>query len=154
MGDLGIAVVTQPPFIYYSGDRYLKTVPREKHAYLYPFGSLLRKGLIVGASSDFPIADPDPLVGVYAAVTRRSEEGRVIGAGEGVTAVDAIKMYTVFAAASNFEEKMKGSISPGKAADLVVLSDDPLRVNARCIKDIKVEMTILGGEVVYRRDAC
>ena len=151
MGDLDIAVVTQPPFIYYGGDRYVRTVPLETHGDLYPLGRMLRKGILVGASSDFPIAEPDPMVGIYAAVTRMSEGGRIIAANEGVAPMDALKMYTALAAATNFEEEIKGSLTQGKAADLVVLDADPLHVDAQSIKDIKVEMTVLGGEVVYRR---
>lgn len=153
IGDLGIVVVTQPPFIYYSGNRYLKTVPLEEHEYLYPFGRMLQKGVIVGASSDSPIADPDPLIGIYSAVTRRSEKGDVVGAKESVMPVEALKMYTLFASAANFEEKIKGSVSVGKVADLVVLSDDPLQVDTRHMKEIKVEMTILDGKVVYSRNS-
>ncbi|MGV8057337.1 MAG: amidohydrolase [Smithellaceae bacterium] len=151
---LGIVVVTQPSFIYFSGDRYLQTVPPEKHEYLYSSGTMLRRGIIVGASSDFPIADHDPLIGVYSAVTRLSYEGNIVGEKEHLTPLDALKMYTVFAAAANFEDNIKGSITPGKLADLVVLSDDPLGVDISQIKDIKVAMTILGGEVVYRKDSC
>lgn len=149
--ELGIVVVTQPPFIYYSGNRYLQTVPPEKHKHLYPAGKMLQQGITVGASSDSPIADPDPLIGIYSAVTRRSEKGDVVGAEESVSPMEALKMYTVYAAAANFEEKIKGSVSLGKAADLVVLSDDPLQVDTQYIKEIKVEMTILDGKVVYDR---
>lgn len=151
LNDLGVAVVTQPPFIFYSGDRYLRAVPPEKQDYLYPLGTMLRKGLTIGASSDFPVVDPDPFIGLYSAVTRRSEKGHVIGKNEGITPMDALKMYTVSAATANFEENIKGSISPGKVADLVILSEDPLQVDVRSIKDIQIEMTIQGGKVVYGR---
>jgi predicted amidohydrolase YtcJ len=153
IGDLGIAVVTQPPFIYYSGDRYLKTVPPDNQGHLYALRTMLQRGLLVGASSDFPIADPDPLVGIYAAVTRRSEAGSIVGSKEGVTPLEAINMYTLSAAMVHFAEARKGSLHPGKVADFAVLSDDPLRVDPRHIKDINVEMTILGGRVVYSREA-
>lgn len=153
ISELDIAVVTQPPFIYYSGDRYVSTVPLETQEDLYPLGRMLRKGIMVGASSDFPIVDPDPLVGIYAAVTRLSEGGQIVAACEDVAIMDALKMYTVSAAAMNFEEDAKGSLRPGKAADFVILDADPRCVDAQSIKDIKVEMTVLGGEVVYRRTA-
>jgi predicted amidohydrolase YtcJ len=151
MSSLGIAVVTQPPFIYYSGDRYLQTVPPEKQDYLYRLGAMLGRGMIVGASSDFPLVPPYPLIGVYAAVTRRSEGGNVVVAKEALKPLEALKMYTLSAAAAGFEEKIKGSVQVGKVADFVVLSDDPLRVDAAGIKDLEVEMTILGGKIVYTR---
>ncbi len=149
--DLGVAVVTQPSFIYYNGDRYLKTVPASQQQHLYPIGTMLRNDLLVGSSSDFPITDPNPLVGIYAAVTRMAEGGEAVLAREGIGRFDALRMYTVLAAAANFEEGIKGSVSPGKVADLVMLSEDPLMVCADSIKDIQVEMTILGGQVAWSR---
>jgi predicted amidohydrolase YtcJ len=149
--DLGVAVVTQPSFLYYNGDRYLRTVPKSQQAYLYPIGTMQRNGLLVGSSSDFPIADPDPLIGVYSAVTRMTESGEVIFRGEEVGPSEALRMSTLLAAAANFEDGIKGSVSPNKVADLIVLNEDPLGVDANHIKDIQVEMTILGGQVVWSR---
>ncbi len=148
---LEITVVSQPPFVRYSGDRYLATVPGDAQEYLYPFGALSRAGVALAGSSDCPVADPDPLVGIYAAVTRRTAGGRVLGPGEGISPPEAIRMYTIGAARAAREEGTKGSISPGKVADLVVLGGDPLAEGGARIGEIKVEMTILGGEVVWRR---
>lgn len=149
--DLGLVVVTQPSFIYYHGDRYLKTVPDDQQQYLYPVGTMLSNGLLVAFSSDFPITDPNPLVGIYAAITRMSESGDIVLEGERVGRTEALRMYTLSAAVANFEEGMKGSVSPGKVADLVVLSENPLVVDADSIKDIQVEMTIVGGQIVWSR---
>jgi predicted amidohydrolase YtcJ len=146
---LGIAVVTQPSFIHYHGDRYLATVPDSQLPYLYPVGSLLRNGLMVGASSDFPMADPNPLVSACASVARMTEGGKKISAWEGVAIYEALKMHTLGAAAAGFEEGIKGSISPGKVADLVVLSEDPFMVDPDQIKHIRVRMTILDGKVAW-----
>jgi predicted amidohydrolase YtcJ len=147
--ELGVAVVTQPSFIYYNGDRYLRTVPESQQQHLYPIGTMLRNGLLVGSSSDFPITDPNPLIGIYSAVTRMTESGEVILRSEETGPSEALRMSTLLAAAANFEEGIKGSVSPGKVADLVVLSEDPLRIDAHHIKDIQVEMTILDGQVVW-----
>ena len=68
---------------------------------------------------------------------------------EGVSPLDALSMYTVSAARASYEEDIKGSITPGKLADIVVLNEDPTRVTHELIKDIRVEMTIIGGEVVW-----
>ncbi len=151
MARLGIAVVTQPAFLYYSGDRYLKTVSRGELAHLYPIGSFLRAGLRVGFGSDFPIADPNPLVGVHAAVNRISEGGDILNPGERIGLRDALRMYTAGAAEVNFEEGIKGCISPGKLADFVLLSDDPFSVEADRLQDIRVEMTVLGGRIVWEK---
>ena len=149
LAKLAVLVVTQPPFLYYSGERYLATVPASQLPWLYRIKSLLRSGLIVAGSSDSPIVPNNPLVGMYAAVTRKTRSGQIILPHEGITAEQALAMYTTNAAYASFEDGMKGSVSRGKLADLVVLSDNPLRVPVEQIKDIKVEMTIIGGKVVW-----
>jgi predicted amidohydrolase YtcJ len=148
--ELGITVVTQPSFIYYSGDRYLETVPENELEDLYPIGSLLQSGAAIGFSSDFPVSDPNPLVGIGAAVTRLSESGREVLPQQKITILDALRLYTIGSAAAAFEEGMKGSISRGKSADLVLLSDDPCQVEANRIKNIEVVMTILDGKIVWQ----
>ncbi|MBA7702016.1 N-substituted formamide deformylase [subsurface metagenome] len=91
----------------------------------------------------------NPLVGIYAAVTRRAESGRQLLPQECISASQALAMYTINGAYASFEEGVKGSITPGKLADMVVLSDDPVKSPPEQIKDIKVEMTIIGGKVVW-----
>jgi hypothetical protein len=149
LASLGVIVVTQPAFIYYSGDRYLKTVPRQDLAYLYPLKTLMKNGVSVAASSDSPIDPPNPLIGLYSSVTRRSETGQVVTGEQAVTPWAALGMYTHHAARATFEEGIKGSIAPGKAADLIMLSDDPTRVPVQEIRNIKVEMTMIGGDIVW-----
>jgi predicted amidohydrolase YtcJ len=146
---LGLVVVTQPPFIYYNGERYLATVPESQQPWLYRIRSPLESGIIVAGSSDAPVVPNHPLVGIYAAVTRRAESGQVLLPEESITPNQALELYTVNAAYSSFEEKIKGSISTSKLADMVVLSDDPTSAPPEKIKDIKVQMTIIGGKVVW-----
>lgn len=152
LASLGITVVTQPPFIYYNGDRYLKTVPKSQLKSLYPFSTLLNNGIHIAGSSDCPIVPPNPLIGIYSAVSRRSETGKAVLAQEGITPLDAVRMYTDYASRASFEENIKGSITPGKLADLVVLSDDPTACPTEEIKNIQVEMTVLNGEVVWDKN--
>jgi len=144
-------VVTQPPFIYYNGERYLATVPPGDLNWLYPIGSLLNSGLRVAASSDAPVAGLNPLVGIYAAVTRAAETGQILLPQEGISRLEALKMYTLEAAYASFEEGVKGCLAPGKLADLVVLSDEPTKVPPEEIKEIEVVMTIVDGKVVWQR---
>jgi predicted amidohydrolase YtcJ len=151
IGDLGIMVVTQPAFLYYSGDRYLETVPPEQLRNLYPIKRLMEHHVRVAAGSDFPIAKPNPLIGIFSATTRMSENGKPVLPEEGIERLEALRMYTETAAAVSFEEQVRGSITVGKAADLVVLNDDPMRVSADDIKTIKVEMTIIGGTIAWQR---
>jgi predicted amidohydrolase YtcJ len=149
LAGLGITIVTQPSFIYYSGDRYLKTIPGDQMENLYAIGSMLGNGLSVGCSSDFPVSDPNPLAGVCAAVTRLTEENKRVQPQQGIGLADALKMHTLGAATAGFEEKIKGSITPGKVADLVLLNENPFIVPPDTVKDIQVMMTMIGGRIVW-----
>jgi predicted amidohydrolase YtcJ len=142
-------VVTQPAFIYYSGERYLQDVPETQLPWLYRTESFRESGLGPAASSDCPVVPCAPLVGLYAAVTRRAEGGQVISPDQVVSPEQALQMYTLNGAYASFEEHVKGSIEVGKLADMVVLSADPTAVVPEEIKDIRVEKTIIGGEIVW-----
>jgi predicted amidohydrolase YtcJ len=148
---LGIVVVTQSPFLYYSGERYLATVPADRLPWLYRIKSMMEAGIPVAGSSDSPIVDDNPLTGIYAAVNRLAASGQAVLPEERVSVKKALEMYTYNAAYASFEEKEKGTISDGKLADLVLLSDDPTTVAPEQLKDITVDMTIIGGEVVWER---
>jgi len=147
--DVDAVVVTQPAFIYFSGERYLEEVPNTQLPWLYRTRSFLENGLRPAGSSDCPVVPPDPLVGLYAAVTRKAESGQVLSPEEAISPEEALRIYTLGGAYASFEERLKGSIEIGKLADLVVLSADPTKVAPEEIKEIQVEKTIIGGEVVW-----
>lgn len=149
--DARAIVVTQPAFIYYSGERYLATVPREQLPWLYRIGSFVSEGLMPAAGSDSPVAPNDPLVGIYAATTRKAESGDEVGIEERVSPFEALVMYTRAAAYASFEEEVKGSIAVGKLADFALLSADPTGVQPDEIPTIQVEMTIADGTIVWPR---
>lgn len=149
--EVNAMVVTQPPFIYYSGERYLATVPPEDLQWLYAIGSLRAGGIRVAASSDAPVVPFNPLVGICAAVTRKAASGQTVLPNESIPPMEALRSYTIDAAYAAFEETTKGSISRGKLADLVVLSEDPTAVPPDRIGDIRVLTTILDGKVVWRK---
>jgi hypothetical protein len=123
----------------------------------YVWQSLLSSGARVAAGSDtpsFPVVYNNPLWGIHAAVTRQDPEGKPEGGwypDQKVSRMDALKMYTLHPAYAAFEEDIKGSISPGKLADLTMLSKDILTIPEAEIRDTEVVMTVLGGKVVYRR---
>jgi predicted amidohydrolase YtcJ len=146
---LEAVVVTQPNFVYHNGERYLSTVSPERRRWLYRIKSFHDAGLVVAAGSDSPVAPDNPLLGIYAAVTRRAKSGQALLPEEAVSVPQALAMYTTNAAYASFEEDIKGSIAEGKLADMVVLSADPLRSPPETIKDIRVEMTIVGGKVAW-----
>lgn len=149
MKRLEVVVSVQPPFIVSDGRWMLDRVGEKRAKYVYPFKKLLEEGIILAAGSDCPVELMDPLLGIQAAVLRQVAPNYTFIPEQRVSVEQAIRMYTLGAAYASFEEKIKGSIETGKLADLVVLSDDPLKVPANKISEIKVEMTIVGGEIVY-----
>jgi predicted amidohydrolase YtcJ len=145
----GAMVVTQPGFIYHNGDRYLDLVEEDLRPYLYPMGSLVERGIPWAAGSDAPVASVNPLLDLYAAATRRTAKGRVLGPGQTVDVGEALRAWTLGAAESCFREGEVGSVEQGKLADLVLLDGDPTRVPPEDINNLKVLMTVAGGEVVW-----
>jgi predicted amidohydrolase YtcJ len=106
-------------------------------------------GVFVAISSDIlPIG---PMVGLYASVTRKGQSGAVYGPDEAISIEEAIIGYTRNGAYLTFEEDLKGTIEPGKLADMVVLSDDLLTIDPERILDVEVETTVLGGRIVFER---
>jgi predicted amidohydrolase YtcJ len=101
-------------------------------------------------SDNLPIG---PFVGLYAAVTRKGESGKAYGPEEAVSMKDAIKMYTRNGAFLTREEKIKGTLEPGKLADMIVLPEDLLAVPPEKLLAMKVDMTIVGGRILYDRNA-
>ena len=118
----------------------------------YAWRSLLRQGSIIPGGSDFPVESPDPLLGFYAAVTRQDRGGlprEGWNPGERMTREEALKSYTLWGAFAAFQEKEKGSIEPGKWADLVVLTDDIMKIDPSNILKTRVVKTIIAGEIAY-----
>lgn len=146
---LGVLPAGQPPFLYNIGDSFNTNLGPKRIKWTYPFKTWFEEGLRPSGSSDRPVVLGAPLLGIWAAVNRETEAGVVLAPEEGVTPEQAIRMYTINAAYASFEEGVKGSIEPGKLADLVVLSDDPTRVPPQKIRDIKVLKTIVAGRVAY-----
>jgi len=120
----------------------------------YPFKTFLDNKVMVTFGSDWTVAPLNPLLGIYAAVTRRTLEGANPNGWfpeQKISVEQAIRAYTIDNAYGAFEENEKGSIEVGKLADLVVLSDDILKIDPVKIEKTQVEMTVLGGRVVYEK---
>lgn len=149
LAQLGAVVVSQPSFLYVSGDRYRATVPPERQPWLYPFGSLLKSGVPLAASSDAPVTSPDPFVGIYAAASRRPRQGAPLTPEEAISPGQALAAYTLGAAYSVYREGALGSIAPGKLADFILVDGDPTRVPQEELKDIRVVKNFIGGELVW-----
>ncbi len=122
--------------------------------YTHPYKSFLEAGVKLCMGSDWSVAPLNAIVGIYAAVTRQTVDGgNPMGwiPKQKISVVDAIKGYTINNAYAAFEEKEKGSIEPGKLADMIVLSDDILTIKPEKIQNVKVLMTIFDGKIVYER---
>ena len=108
-------------------------------------------GLRYTNHSDDTVTPVDPLFSVWSAVNRTSRSGKIIGKNERATPYQALKAITSNAAYEYFEEDSKGTLTPGKLADLVILDANPLTIEASKLKDIKVITTIKEGQTIYQR---
>jgi predicted amidohydrolase YtcJ len=143
-----VYVLGQPNFLYNLEARYESTLEGERLEHINPVASPLRHGVRLAFSSDnLPIG---PMVGLYVAITRKGADGRVFGKDEAISRQEAIRLYTLEAARLAWDEKKKGSIEAGKFADLIVLDHDVLNAPAEQLLTTAVELTVLGGRVVYR----
>jgi len=132
-----------------------KRIGHQRARGAYAFRSLLDAGVRLAFGSDWWVAPLNPLMGIYAAVTRRSLDGQFPAGWEPeqkISVSEAVHAYTYQAAYASHEEDIKGSLEPGKLADLVVLSDDIFSIDPVSIQDVKVDMTIFGGEVIFERE--
>ncbi|MER8002520.1 amidohydrolase [Streptomyces sp. NPDC095613] len=142
---LGVSAVVQPNFLRRFGDDYAAIMGEGRAPWLYRGRAFLDHGIPLVGSSDRPVADGSPLRAVQFMVERASESGQVIGPDEGITVDEALRAYTVAGARACHWEDDLGSLTPGKRADLVVLGDDPRRVDPSRIGDIEVAATYVGG---------
>ena len=131
-----------------------KRLGHERARYSYAWRSFLDHGVTLAFGTDWPVAPLDPMLGLYAAVTRATLDGKNAGGWipeEKITLAEAIEAYTMGSAFAEFQEREKGSITPGKLADLVILSDNIFQLKPEAIRNVKLQTTIVGGEVIYER---
>ena len=144
-----IFIAQQPNFTYNLEGRYVETLEGQRLATNNAITTPIRHGIYMAFGSDnLPIG---PMVGLYAAVTRKGESGQVYGPEEAVSIKDAITMYTRNGAFLTREEKLKGTLEAGKLADMIVLPQDPLSISPDKLLGLKVDMTIVGGRILYDR---
>jgi predicted amidohydrolase YtcJ len=117
----------------------------------YVWQKLMKSGAIVSNGTDAPVEDVDPIAGYYATVTRKSKDGKVFYPDQRMSRFEALKSYTWNGAYTAFEEESRGSLKPGKYADIVVLSKDILKIPDDEIPATHVMYTIVGGKVRYQR---
>ena len=139
----------QPAFFWEFGDGYIVNYGRERADWFFPVKSMLEMGVIVADSSDSPVTDHRPLFGIEQAITRATNGGDCCGPDERLDLTTALRLHTINGAYASFEEQKKGSIEVGKLADLALLSEDLARVPVTELRDLPVDMTIVGGEIEY-----
>jgi hypothetical protein len=147
---LGLAVVTQPGFLYENGDLIAARLTGADRDDVYPLRRLLQRGVTVAGSSDAPVAEPDPVAGLRGAVTRRSRSGQGLAPAEAVAPATALALFTSAAADVIGLANERGRIEPGLAADLVVLDQDPTAADVDW-DGLRVDTTIVAGRVVFQR---
>jgi predicted amidohydrolase YtcJ len=146
----GIIAAAQPNFLYNLEGRYRQWLEGDMLTHNNPVATPHKKGIFVAFGSDnLPIG---PMVGLYAAITRKGPSGQAMGAAEeGVSREDAIRMYTANGPYLSWEEDIKGTIEAGKLADVIVLDKDILTIPEEEILNTNVDMTFVGGKLVYER---
>ncbi|MEZ4491958.1 MAG: amidohydrolase [Dehalococcoidia bacterium] len=145
----GIVPAMQPAFFWEFGDGYIRNYGRHRADVMFPAKTLLEQGVIVAGSSDSPVTDYRPLFGIEQAQTRATSDGDVCGPNERVDLTTAIRMHTFNGAYASFEENIKGSLEPGKLADITVSSADLRKVPVKELRDLPISITMVGGRIAY-----
>jgi predicted amidohydrolase YtcJ len=135
---------------YYFAEAHIANRGKEQTMYISPMRDAIDRGLRPTNHTDFVVAPLDQMFMLWSAVNRISRDGAVIGAGQRVTPLEGLKAQTINVAYQYGEQDSKGSLVPGKRADLVILDGNPLKVDPMAIKDIKVVETIKDGNTIYR----
>ena len=154
-GKLHVIASMQPYHCIDDGRWAEKRIGPERARTTYAFRTLLDTGAVLAFGSDWPVAPMVPLMGIYAATTRRTLDGKHPDGWvpeQKISVAEAIRAYTVGSAYASFDEKLKGSLEPGKLADMVVISEDILSIPPVEIEKARVETTIFDGKLIYRQN--
>jgi hypothetical protein len=152
---LGVIASMQPYHAIDDGRWAEKRLGRKRSRSSYAWRSMLDAGVRLAFGSDWPVAPLSPMLGIYAAVTRATLDGKHPNGWvpeERITVEEAVRAYTSGSAYAAFEENEKGTIAPGKLADLVVLSEDIFSIPPEQIKDVKVLLVLVGGRIVFQQN--
>lgn len=147
---LGVMAATQTVFLSAMGATFRRYMPESYYPRAYGVRAMLAAGLTVALSTDAPVVpDDNPLLGLKAAIDRLDHAGNPLGAEQAITPYEALAAYTLAGAILSGDEANRGSITPGKWADLVVLSGDPLATPAAQLAELRVLQTYVGGKLAY-----
>ena len=134
---------------YYWGDVHVKNFGEARGTAISPVRSAIDNGVVYTFHQDTPVIQPNMLETLWCAANRVSKNGYILGEGQKVTVLEALKGVTLYAAYQYFEEQEKGSIRPGKRADMVILDRDPLQVDPQELRILRVLATIKDGKTLY-----
>ena len=135
---------------YYWGSRHRRIfLGEERASRIDPLRSALNRGITFTLHNDTMVTPIDALLSVWSAVNRLTAEGDVLGPDQRISVEDALRAVTIWGAVQHHEENIKGSLEPGKLADMVVLAQDPTKIDPAGIRDIGIAATIVGGRLVY-----
>ena len=149
---LGVIAAMQGVHCTSDGPWVLKRLGEERaESGAYMWRTLIDSGAVVTNGTDVPVEDIDPIASYYASVARVCFDGTIFYPGQAMTREEALASYTINNAYASFEEDLKGSLTPGKLADIVVLSQDIMTIPDEAIPSTLVDYTIVGGEVRYQR---
>jgi predicted amidohydrolase YtcJ len=148
---LGVIASSATGFMYDLGDAYLNNRGAAAMRFMWPHRTLIDAGIPAPGHSDAAVCSANPFPALWSLVTRRTDTGASLDPAEAVTVTEALRAYTTLGAYAGREEHLKGTLEPGKLADLAVLDRDVFSVPVDAIRDTRVEMTIVGGRVRYRR---
>ncbi len=149
MGRHKIPALVSNPFLVHLGESFVVSLGEERASRALPMASYLRAGVPLAGTSDSPIADFNPWVGMYAAVARKSVTGRQFDQSESISIQDALRSYTMGGATALGLQHQRGSIETGKVADLIVIDRDPNQISAESLRDTVVLRTMVDGRWVY-----
>jgi predicted amidohydrolase YtcJ len=148
---LGVTPSSSIGYMYGIGDDYVENFGPERIRWLHPHRTMQEMGIIAGGNNDYAVTSYSPFVQIYEAVVRKTSSGQLVSPEEAIDVMDAIRVYTWNGAYIGKEEEIKGSVEPGKLADMIVIDRDILTIPKEEIRDIKVLTTIVDGKIVYQR---
>ena len=160
MAELGVYANVQPAWFYKDADAMLSILGNERIKSFHPNKAMIDAGVIINGGSDHMVKwDADasinpynPFLAMWSIITRKTERSSTILPDEAVSREEALRIYTINNAYASFEESIKGSIEPGKLADMAIITDDFLTCPVDKIKGIESLITIVGGKIVYRSE--
>lgn len=150
MARLGVIDSSAAGFAYNLGDAYLRNRPECDWPWLWPHRDMLDRGVLVCGHSDAPVCDRNPFLGIWSMVTRKTASGAEIGAAQAISVDEAMRCYTVNPAIAERQAGFKGTLAPGKLADLIVLDRNLYEIPADAIRGAAVLATLVGGRVAFR----